>query len=183
MTEKLPENWLEVIAKTVLKERERQEKVAMKEKHDYRFRNTELLMKNYRKLSAHCDCLPEQMDIIHQEIDLGMFEQELDLKEVVKSKQKTKMMMDYVDAMLAAYKRLGESSGIVAERRYKILYDMYLSPQHTKPQDLYERYNVERATFYRDLKKATEEFSVVLFGIDAYAFQVVGKRGEKIETE
>lgn len=179
MTEKLPEKWLEVITKTVLKERERQEKTFLKEQQDHRFRNTDLLVKNYRKLSAHCEHLPEQMDIIHQEIDLGLLEQTIDLKEVMKSKHKTKMMMDYVDAMMAAYKRLAYSSGSVAERRYRILYDVYLCPQHLKPQDLFEKYGVERATFYKDLRKAVEEFSVVLFGIDAYALQLNGKSGDK----
>jgi hypothetical protein len=39
-----------------------------------------------------------------------------------------------------------------------------------------ERYGVEKTTLYKDLKKAIEEFSVVLFGIDAYVLQTSGKR-------
>ena len=177
MTEQIPEKWIEVITATVLKEQKKQESIASKEQHDRRFRNTELLVKNYRKLSAHCENLPEQIGIIHQEIDMGLLEHiDLNLKEVMKSKQKTKMIMDYIDAMLLAYRSLAERGGEVANRRHKILRDMYLKPDYENPTALMERYGVEKTTLYKDLKKAIEEFSVVLFGIDAYVLQTSGKR-------
>ena len=143
MTEQIPEKWIEVITTTVLREQKKQESIASKEQHDRRFRNTELLVKNYRKLSAHCENLPEQIGIIHQEIDMGLLEHiDLDLKEVMKSKQKTKMIMDYIDAMLGAYKTLAERGGEVANRRHKILRDMYLKPNYENPTALMERYGV-----------------------------------------
>lgn len=174
MSEKIPEDWIKVITQAVLAEREKQEKKSLQEKQDNRFRNTELLCKNYRKLSAHCEKIPEQMNIIRHEIDLGMFDQPIDLKSVMKSKQKTKMMMEYIDAMILAYKKLSSSGSLVAERRFNILFDMYLSQQYTNPNELFERYGVERSTFYRDLRKSIEEFSVVLFGLDAYEFSING---------
>lgn len=179
MKDKLPETWIKMIAKTVLDEREKQERKEVREKSDRRLRNTELLIKNYRKLSAHCENIPQQMNIIHQEIELDIFEQKIDLNEIMKSKQKTKMMMDYVDAMLSAYKTLAYKSGIVTERRYKILYGMYISSEHVTPNDLMNLHNVERSTLYKDLRKAIEEFSIVLFGIDAYVMQQNGKKGDK----
>lgn len=167
----LPKDWLEVITRTVRNEIEKEDYKKEKEKRDHRFRNTELLVKNYRKLSAHCENLPYQIQQLHQDFDTGMFEGKIDLKETMKSKQKTKMMMDYVDAMLEAYKRLSLQGGEVAARRYKILFDMYICHQVLAPGDLYEKYGVERSTFYRDLKKSIEEFSIVLFGIDAFDFK------------
>lgn len=170
MSEKIPEDWIKVITQTVLAEREKQEKEAARKKKDYRFRNTELLCKNYRRLSAHCEKIPEQIHFIHEELDMEMFDRKIDLKEVMKSKQKTRMMMEYIDAMILAYKKLSYSGSNVAERRFNILYDMYLNPHHSSPNDLFEKCGVERSTFYRDLRKSINEFSVVLFGIDAYEF-------------
>ncbi|MPM36296.1 hypothetical protein SDC9_82891 [bioreactor metagenome] len=64
---------------------------------------TETLVKNYCKLSAHCENLPEQIGIIYQEIDVEFLEHtDLNLKGEMKFKQKTKMNMDYVDAILLA---------------------------------------------------------------------------------
>lgn len=178
----LPKDWLEVITRTVRQEIEKEEYKKQKEKRDYRFRNTELLCKNYRKISAHCENLPEQIQQLHQEFDLGMFDGKIDLRETMKSKQKTKMMMDYVDAMLEAYKHLSLQGGEVAARRYKILFDMYICHQVLSPGDLYDKYGVERSTFYRDLKKSIEEFSIVLFGIDAFDFVENGKKRDKSAT-
>lgn len=69
MTEQIPEKWIEVITTTVLKEQKRQEHIASKEQHDRRFRNTELLVKNYRKLSAHCENLPEHIQMTKEELE------------------------------------------------------------------------------------------------------------------
>ena len=176
MSEKIPEDWIKIITQTVLAEQIKLQKEEAKQKKDYRFRNTELLCKNYRKLSAHCDKIPEQINMIRQDIHMEIFDQPIDLKEVMKSKQKTKMMMEYIDAMVLAYKKLSATGSLVAERRFKILYDMYFSSQYTNPNELFERYGVERSTFYRDLRKSIEEFSVVLFGLDAYEFSNDGKK-------
>lgn len=176
MSQKIPEEWIKVITKTVLEERDKVEKDFEKQKRDYRFRNTELLCKNYRKLSAHCEKIPDQITSIQQEISMEMFDQPINLKEVMKSKQKSKMMMDYIDAMLLAYKKLAYSGSDTAKRRYDILYDMHLANEYTPPTELFDKYGVERSTFYRDLRKAFEEFSVVLFGIDAYEFTQVGTK-------
>ena len=101
--------------------------------------------------------MTEQIGIIHQEIDMGLLEHiDLNLKEVMKSKQKTKMIMDYIDAMLLAYKSLAERGGEVANRRHKILRDMYLKPDYENPTSLMERYGVEKTTLYKYLKKAIE---------------------------
>lgn len=179
---KLPTEWLEAITRTVKAEMDKEEYRKQQEKRDYRFRNTKLLVENYRKLSAHCENLPDQIRQLHQEFDMGMFDGKIDLKETMKSKQKTKMMMDYVDVMLEAYKRLSLQGGEVAARRYKILFDMYICHQVLSPGDLYDKYGVERSTFYRDLKKSIEEFSIVLFGIDAFDFVENGKKRDKSAT-
>lgn len=182
MANKIPTEWLEIITRTVKDELEKEEARKEKEKQDFRFRNTELLCKNYRKISAHCENLPDQIKQLHQEFDLGMFDGKIDLKETMKSKQKTKMMMDYVDAMLASYKQLSFKSGEVAVRRFNILFDTYINQQAVTPPDLFDKYGIERTTFYKDLKRSIEEFSIILFGIDAFDFQEGGKRAHKSAT-
>lgn len=175
MPDKVPDNWIQIITQTVMNEIDKQEQDKKKAEKDFKFRNTELLCKNYRKLSAHCAKLPDQIKIIKSDIDQELFDQPIDLKEVMKSKHKTSMMMQYVDAMTLAYKHLSQHGSDVAIRRFGILYDMYLSPKYTNPGDLFEKYGVERSTFYRDLRKSVEEFSVILFGLDASEFDLAQK--------
>ena len=70
--------------------------------------------------------------------------------------------------MLRAYKSLCEASDNPDEmRRYDALYMRYISGEKHKTDDIAEQLGVDRRTFFRDVSKAMEELSILLFGLEA----------------
>ena len=123
------------------------------EEFDSRFHDVELLMKNYRKLKTYySQVAPETLEV---EVICSM-------------RRKTGLMMSHVDKMLAAYKAMCESSSVPEEcRRWNSLYLRYIGDEKLSVDDIAERLNIDKRTFYRDINKATEDMAVLLFGIEA----------------
>lgn len=148
----------------VYKEHEKKE---FKLKQDRRLHNVKQLLKNYKR--------------IEQSVERGAFEEEpesFDLRELMssehvvesisQSKYRSKLMKSHVDKTMKAYKEICKVENI--EERYSIVYDRYILnlPAH----ELWDKYFISRRTFYRELDRACEDLSVLLFGVDAVSFKV-----------
>lgn len=158
--------FIKSIIKDILAEMDKNKKKAKKEKRDWRLRNTRLLLENYRKLSSHVnESVKEDLDFY---AEYTYDPSELDLHTLMKSKVKTTRMMRYFDSIFASYKELCQIEGYAAERRYKIVRRMFIDEQATTADKLAEFFNVDRSTVFRDVNKAIEELSIMLFGIDSF---------------
>lgn len=158
----LPKEWLETIVEEVSKEFSKRDKARNEEQKDRRLRNTEYLLKNYRKLKSHCE-----IELEHVKKNEEIFEK-ITVNSVMEYKIKSIKMVDYIDRMLDAYGYYCESQGKSVLRRYQVIKALYITPQPDKVPtrlDLAERLNVEERTIRRDEKKAIDEFAVYLFGI------------------
>lgn len=161
---KLDSATIELITKAVYKELNK-ETVKKKVKHkDWRLRNTDLLLKNYRLLNKHCQDIIEDLETYES---IVFDPEQLDLHALMKYKAKTKKMLNYFDSMLKVYKDYCNNNGVMAERRFKIMYEMYIDHNNKSVDDLADFWNMDRSTVFRDLKKASEELSVFLFGVDS----------------
>lgn len=90
--------------------------------------------------------------------------------EVTSIKEKvvrTRMIMDHVDTMLAAYEqRCRMSNEPEAMRRFRVIKGLYLDEKPKTLQCLSEEEAITVSTVYRDCKKAFKELAVLFFGID-----------------
>lgn len=160
----LDKQTVQAITETVLKEVRKQQDRHSKQHKDRRLRNTKLLVENYRMLNKHCEGI---------NADLKDYEEytydpdQIQLHTLMKYKVKTKKMLNYFDSMLRTYKEYCELTGPMAARRYKILYTLYIDDDKKSADDVAEFYNMDRSTVFRDAKKATEELSIFLFGLDS----------------
>ncbi|NSP41546.1 hypothetical protein HRE82_14410, partial [Enterococcus faecalis] len=57
MAEGLSKHQIEIITAKVLEIQEKKKKETKREKRDWKLRNTNLLLKNYRMLKKHCDSI------------------------------------------------------------------------------------------------------------------------------
>ncbi|MGM9540139.1 hypothetical protein [Anaerovibrio sp.] len=125
----------------------------IREELDSRYHDVKLLMSNYRKLKLHYS---------------SMADEALEVSSLCSLKHKTGLMMEHVDIMLRAYKSLCEASDNPDEiRRYNALYMRYVSDEKCKVADIAARLGIDRRTFFRDVSRAMEELSVLLFGLEA----------------
>lgn len=146
------------------KEQERQNKL----KRDRRLRNTKMLLRNYRKFRIHCEEDVKEMEELK---DPDSFEyldvEELAIEAIIKNKERTAAMVRYIDQMIEVYRILSEKSRKPEElRRFKILYDLYISDQEKTVEELSECHNIDKRSVYRDCNKACEALSSLIFGVD-----------------
>jgi hypothetical protein len=160
----LTKGQLEIIVEAVLKEQQKQDNKKKEHKKDWRLRNTKMLLKNYHLLQKHCDEITEDLEAFEEVI---FDPEELNLRSLMKYKAKTKKMLDYFDNSWGSYQSYCKNRGSVYSRRCDVLYKLYISPNEFTKIKIAELYNMDERTVRRDEKKALEELSVFLFGIDS----------------
>lgn len=123
------------------------------EEFDARYHDVNLLMKNYRKLRAHyAHVSPETLEVSC----------------ICSMRRKTGLMMSHVDKMLAAYEALCKEAVNPDEaRRWEALNLRYIDEDRLSVDEIAERLNIDKRTFYRDINRAMEDMAVLLFGIEA----------------
>ncbi|MEG1562565.1 MAG: helix-turn-helix domain-containing protein [Bacteroides sp.] len=123
------------------------------EEFDTRYHDVNLLMKNYRRLKAHyAHVSPETLEV----------------GAICSMRRKTGLMMSHVDKMIMAYEALSQDAINPDEtRRWEALYLRYIKEERMSVDDIAERLNIDKRTFYRDINRAMEDMAVLLFGIEA----------------
>lgn len=141
------------IAKLAAAEVLSQRNSIIEEEFDSRYRDVNLLMKNYRKLKSHyAHVSPETLEV----------------SSICSMHRKTGLMMSHVDKMLTAYKALCKDAVNQDEvRRWDALYLRYISDEKISVDDIADRLHIDKRTFYRDINKAMEDMAILLFGVEA----------------
>lgn len=160
----LTKEQLEIITAAVLKSQKRVERDRKKEKEDWKLRNTNLLLKNYRMLKKHCDGI---VPTLHEFEETIFNPNDLNLEKLMKYKARTKEMLDYFDIMLSSYNQYCHNQGVSAERRFDVINKIYITNPSFSKSQMAGIYDIDDRTIQRDIKKSCQELSVFLFGIDS----------------
>jgi hypothetical protein len=73
--------------------------------------------------------------------------------------------------MLESYQRSCENSNRDEDRRrYRVLYDMYISPEPKTPEAIAQKEFVDKSTVYRDIDAAADHLAVLFFGVYGLKF-------------
>jgi len=140
---------------------------------DRRFRNTKMLLSNYRdfkeySLNAIYDA--EQSDECVDIMDMmwGPHNRAEQIVESIKrSAVRTKIIMTHIEGMLSTYSYITLNTKNPAERRrYDVLYDRYISEEQITIDEIALKYSIEPRTVYMDIEAAIERMSRLIFGID-----------------
>lgn len=162
---KLPDEQIILITKTVDQIIDKKNRRTKKEEKDYRLRNTSLLLKNYRLLRVHCDSIVEDLTV-YEEFTYDAAE--LDLKVLMKYKARTAKMLKYFEFVFKSYGEIAAVEGEAFKRRYNVVNHLYVSASKLTADELAEKYTMDRSTVFRDVKRAINELSIMLFGIDSF---------------
>ena len=148
---------------------------AKKSRYDRRLHNTRLLLKNYRLFKKHAsDAIFNAKQAKESAIDIldGLDDAMLDdstyVDGIKKSQQRTIVILQHIDEMLNFYRISCEQSGKPEEmRRYRVLTAMYIDPEKKTAREIADKEVVEIGTVYKDLNKAINPLSALIFGIDS----------------
>jgi len=155
--------------------RDKEEQI--KFKSDRRLRNTDLLLRSYNNLQKHYASAVYTTEQIKEQ-DVDDFVQELDeldgelyINAIKRTHIRTKIMLEHVNKVLRYYKYSCNSSGDESvSRRYEVV-SMFYIKRKTYDQ-ICEELHCSSKTVGRDKRKALEDVSVLLFGIDGLKFSL-----------
>ncbi|WP_206458685.1 HTH domain-containing protein [Anaerovorax sp. IOR16] len=161
-------------AKAALETLEMERNKSIKGRHDRRLRNTKLLLKNYRVFKKHRDNAvyrASQMDESAIDILDLMWDphnsQEMKVESIKKSAVRTSIIMEHIDEMVGIYKVICSNSGKAEiERKYRVLYAMYIADEPTTAEKIAKSENIDTRTVYKDIDAACDKMAALIFGVD-----------------
>lgn len=159
----------ETAVRTALEIVEKEKLKQQKSNRDRRLRNTKLLLKHYRSFKLHCVDL--KLELKELEVPDDMFEElhsnEFLVESIKRSKERTLAIIGFIDQMIAVYQVLCERSGREEEiRRFQTIHKMYISEEVSTADQISEGHKVNRRTVYKDIDKACQTLSALIFGVD-----------------
>ena len=142
---------------------------------------TKVLLKKYRdfkvmaeKAVIDADSIEEDtdspeylVDVINQLMQYGVDKRELDIVSNKKRVYRTVALMRHVDTMIEAYRvRCARSLNQDEQRRYRVVYALFIADEPTSTYDLAEEEHIGLTTLYATINKAYRDLSVLFFGAD-----------------
>lgn len=120
------------------------------------YHNTMMLLRNYKKLKAHCQIVEAEVE---EEFGTMWNEWRFDIDSLLEHKAKTAKLMKHVDFALREFKKDQPED-------YDLINMKYLLPRCFSDEFIAGQKNIDRTTVGRRIKKASEELAIILFGID-----------------
>ena len=141
---------------------------------------TKVLLKKYRDFKTMADktlvdaaSVEEEstdedlIEAINSLMQFGVDKRELDIVSNQKRVYRTKALMAHVDIMLEAYRiRCDRALNQDEQRRYRVIYQMYISPEPLAAADIAESEHIGLTTVYDTVNKAINDLSILIFGVD-----------------
>lgn len=172
--EELINQIVKVAVQTAIDYMEQKIKEDRKKRVDRRLRNTKLLLINYKNFKLHCSDIKDELTKLDDPDLLDNLDtEELVIESIKRSKQRTLVMVRFIDRMLEIYKRLALTSSKPEEkRRYETIYKLFITEEEFTAEMVAKCHNVDKRTVHRDVKDAVESLSALIFGIDSIRFDI-----------
>lgn len=134
------------------------------------YKNTKLLLENYRTITIAVAYLPQQIaselnmpfkniDELIEKCDIASTYNDTNIDEKLRSVMRTKQLIDVVNRALTSMKNMPNDG----ELFYKILYYTYLSSKPLKIDSILEKLNISRSSYFRKREEAIKLFGSILW--------------------
>lgn len=163
----------EIAARVAIEHLEKEKEKQAKAKHDWRLRNTKLLLKNYRAFVAHSLDLKEELSRLDKSDFIEeLYGEDFAVASIKRSKKRTLAMVRFMQRMIRVYRVMCEESGQPEDiRRYEIIHSMYISDEKFTAEQLAEGHKIDNRTVYKDINNAVNALTVLIFGVDGIRFE------------
>lgn len=165
----------EVGAKAAVKAVERERKAYRKRQYDWKYQNTKLLLRNYRRLNAYYQNAifsiedAEEADESFEDIMRSMgrpADEEIFVESIQKNYLATRIIMTHVNKMLDCYQIMCERSNRQDDkRRWRVLEEMYLSENYTTAEQIARQEHIDKRTVYKDIDVCAADLTALFFGV------------------
>lgn len=161
----------EIVSQKAIEAYVKFDKEQRKARHDRRLRNIKLLLRNYRSFVRHTEDIKLEIADLEEEIELSFLEsEEFAIESIRRSKERTLTMVRYIQKMIKVYEKMSQDEGEEGKRQFRVVHDYFIGDKKMTVKEIAECQNVDPRTVYRDIDKAAETLSVLMFGVDAIRF-------------
>lgn len=165
----------EVGAKAAVKAVERERRAYRKQQYDWKYHNTKLLLRNYRRLNAYYENAvfsiddATEVDESFEDIMRSMgrpADEEIFVESIQKNYLATRIIMTHVNKMLDCYEIMCKRSGRRDDaRHWRVLEGLYLSDDYTTADEIAQREQIDKRTVYRDIDICAADLTALFFGV------------------
>lgn len=163
----------EIGARMALEKIEKEKKKAQKQMNDKRLHNTKLLLKNYKMLKMNAEnSIFGQSQMKESAADIlcnmmSLYDDGVIVDSIKRSATRTAIIVAHIEEMLKLYKVYCDRGNEIEKRRYKVLYDTYISDKELSVQDIAKLQKMSKESVYSDLKISIKRLTALIFGIDS----------------
>lgn len=165
----------EVGAKAAVKAVERERRAYRKRQYDWKYQNTKLLLRNYRRLNAYYQNAifsiedAEEADASFEDIMRSMgrpADEEIFVESIQKNYLATRIIMTHVNKMLDCYEIMCKRSNRQDDKRHwRVLEEMYLSKNYTTAEQIARQEHIDKRTVYKDIDVCAADLTALFFGV------------------
>lgn len=165
----------DVGAKAAVKAVERERKAYRKKQYDWKYQNTKLLLRNYRRLNAYYENAifsiedAEEADESFEDIMRNMgrpADEEIFVESIQKNYLATRIIMTHVNKMLDCYEIMCERSNRQDDKRHwRVLEGLYLSENYTTEEQIAKQEHIDKRTVYKDIDVCAADLTALFFGV------------------
>ena len=165
----------DVGAKAAVKAVERERKAYRKKQYDWKYQNTKLLLRNYRRLNAYYQNAifsiedAEEADESVEDIMRSMgrpADEEIFVESIQKNYLATRIIMTHVNKMLDCYEIMCERSNRQDDKRHwRVLEGLYLSENYTTAEQIAKQEHIDKRTVYKDIDVCAADLTALFFGV------------------
>lgn len=165
----------EVGAKAAVKAVERERRAYRKKQYDWKYQNTKLLLRNYRRLNAYYENAvfsvegAEEVDESFEDIMRSMgrpADEEIFVESIQKNYLATRIIMTHVNKMLECYEVMCERSNRQDDKRHwRVLEGLYLSENYTTAEQIAKQEHIDKRTVYKDIDVCAADLTALFFGV------------------
>lgn len=172
--EELINQIVKVAVQTAIDYMEQKRKEDRKKRVDRRLRNTKLLLANYKNFKLHCSDIKDELSKLDDPDLLDNLDtEELVIESIKRSKQRTLVIVRFIDRMLQIYRHTALTSRKPEEqRKFDTIYKLYISEEEYTHEMVAKSHNVDKRTVHRDVNDAVQTLSALIFGIDSIRFDI-----------
>lgn len=165
----------EVGAKAAVKAVERERRAYRKKQYDWKYQNTKLLLRNYRRLNAYYENAifsiedAAEADVSFEDIMRSMgrpADEEIFVESIQKNYLATHIIMTHVNKMLECYEVMCERSNRQDDKRHwRVLEGLYLSENYTTAEQIAKQEHIDKRTVYKDIDVCAADLTALFFGV------------------
>lgn len=163
-------------AKAAIKAVERERVKIQQQQYDWKYHNTKLLIRNYRRLNEYFNNAVFELEEA-EEIDDGFEEimrlmqnrnttEDVFVDSIKRNYLYTRIIMTHVNKMLDVYRIMCERSQRPDDaRHWRVLERLYIADDYTTAGKIAQEEHIDKRTVYKDIDVCISDLTALMFGV------------------